>query len=356
MARPFGWQDAVGEVLANARARPVRTSVVLVVSLAVSFAMLTLTSIEADRIATTSDGQVASGRFAYVISPGETGTITSSDCESLNRVAGVEAAGALISEQRISVVGGSRSARLLTVSEGYVRAAWPRLPVSRRGLIAAMGIAKTLGLRAGAQSIVRRNESSAYWSIPIGATAVSTSRVPGLEDALVEVSAASQPVRQCLVWSDPRAYVAVGKSIVGALGADSLVSDFLPNIRSLGNPQRLLDERLGSYGWALAAAIAVLLVLVTWSADRKDVALYRLLGLRERHVFVMCCADMMLYLVLPLQAALTLVLSAAPPVTLLASQLLWVSWFSALLCALTYPVIAFLIVPRRATVEVLKAI
>ena len=352
----FSGRDAVKEALDNMAASRRRSWVIACAICVILASAFTLSAGEAQRIQSTFESQIDIGRFAYLASPGANSTMTSGECEELNAIEGVEAAGAIVAERSAVVVAGSHKIRILDVTEGFVRAAWPDVTPSGLQVIVPVTLGKALGVSAGSSLFVGASGESSSEDTMITFAATSFSRVPGIEDALVRVVAQSVEVRQCLVWASPSAYPEVGRTLQGWFGTDAAVNDFLTQIDLLPNPQQMLQDRLGQWAWLVGAMSSLALLLFVWFSDRDHVALYRILGMRDRHILVMAVTQLVVLAIIPLQVAVAVALVISHPTASVTMEVVAADWIRTFAILVIFPAASWFLVRSRSTVDYLKGL
>jgi hypothetical protein len=350
---PFRWRDAAVEALKNLRATPWQSALIAGISFLIAFAALSLTVSDVGNIHTTYQSEIKMGRFVFLVSPAAGSTITVSSCDALNQVAGVAAAGSVVQDMSATTYGKTTPLRVLLVTSGYAKIAWPWIKTSAVPTnIAPPDFVARFGIRTGghftytAGGVVQRGT--------VSYTPTEVSRLVGINDALVRVVAPQGSTSQCTVSAVPAAYPQVGATLRGWFGPGTIISDYLTNASSEPDVQQMYDRRVSNFGWAFGGLLLVALLTITWFAKRNDFSLYRILGFKERHVVVLLLVDLVGLVLLPVQIAALVCLGLASSNGQLTVIAVEADWARMLVLTLVAPAITLGLVRRSSSVSYIK--
>jgi hypothetical protein len=299
--------------------------------------------------------QVEEGRFSFVVTTGSANGVSAAGCDSLNAVAGVSAAGAVMSQSTSRVLSASRSIRVLAVSAGYAKIAWPDIPLGSSALnIAPPLLVAELGIPEGTELRVINKGSEATESIPITYAPAKSGRINGINDALVRVVAPTGRVSQCLISAVPASYAEVGVALRGWFGPKTLITDYLTNANTQPNTQELFERRVSNFSWIAASLLLIALFNISWFAKRNDFSLYRVLGLKERHLAMMLIVETIVVVIVPIQFGTLFALLLSGHSGTLAVHALLADWLRILIVMAAAPAVGIALIPRRSSINFIK--
>jgi hypothetical protein len=343
---------AFDEVMRNLGSARRRTASLALVSVLIGATVALLTIVDMERISAINEQQYEAGSSAFqVVAPGGA-RADAVRCNAIQGITGVLAAGGIISADNVRLgVQPDADVSLLTVTPGFVAAAWP-------GLKSASGVSALAGSAYTALSW-HRNTRVTYTNADGSPTVIRLDAVPssrsmlGLDRVIIAVVPPATTVDTCLVLADPPARSAVAAAVRGWFGEGTSVQDVLVGSALVENPQALLDNRLSRFGWLAGGAAIALLLLGSWVARRAEFALYRLLGFRESGVLAMFVAEMALLALVPIQVGALVAIGSRHLEPLVASAF-WLDWLRLDLLVIMIPLLGLAIVPRRSLLATLK--
>lgn len=308
---------------------------------------------DGQRVVGDYEDAVERGYFAVAVADRSGVAVAAAQCDAMLAISGVEAAGGVIGETTVTVLDGTARVRLIRLTPGAARVAWPEIDPAAPGLIAASGVAERYGWSAGTE--VAFSESKRPPD-RIGAIATAPSRIVGLDDALVEVVAADGVVSRCLVWPEPVHAPRVTAALTGWLGESTLVAPLSPDAHRAAEIVDRANQLSHHPGWMLASGSAALIIAAIFFIRRRDFALYRNLGASERAITAMFAAEVFVRVVVPLQftAWVGLLVLAHGPELIVHTAI--AAWLRCLAVAVALPMIGYLIAQRRNARRTLSAV
>ncbi|MWV50659.1 hypothetical protein GRS96_15400 [Rathayibacter sp. VKM Ac-2803] len=257
-------------------------------ALAVSTALLAgllvpaLTGAEVGAVETEAAERVLAGSTVLTISAKDRVPLPAARCDALRSVAGVAGAGGVTESATVPAADGS-SVTLVTATPGYAEVVWPGAALRRDESRSAVA-GSLLGSRAGLSGsgtlagVVVDGESRA---LRIDQVAAASPRIPFLDRAVVVAEPATGTVVECFVEADDEALAGVEAIALSWFPAEyeSTIAPFDPALGPGDALDSRLAGRLSAAGPPLGAALGALGIGATWLARRRDLALYRSLGM-----------------------------------------------------------------------------
>ena len=344
---------ATAEALRNLRTSALLTGALVLACASAGATVGLATASETSRIAEAARAQYLAGATVIEAIGPEGSRLAAIKCHALMGVDGILAAGGIMASESVRL-GAEPDAdlSLITVTPGYLAAAWPELQNF-----------KPLSVVAGpdlARSGVRSEDYVEVHTLTQGRMLLRTDATPqhesttGVDRVLALVSAPEGTVSSCLVLTRAgvtnnttnylSSYFGDGTSVRSALLPSTLVT----------SPDELLRSRLSQYGWLVSGLVCGIALLGFWFARRNEFALYRLLGLSEFSIVAMLMTELACLCLLPSQLGIVvgIAFGAASVDDLVATSLvLDILRFDALLVML--PAIALTVAPRASILPAL---
>ncbi|MCC6376384.1 MAG: hypothetical protein IT191_05135 [Microbacteriaceae bacterium] len=345
-------QLAYSEVQRNFLASPVRTVVMVFVSIIVASSVALATVVDVNRIEQSKTQLESFGAHSFVlVAPGGKRP-DAQRCQEAENIEGVRAAGGVMSTSFVRLsLQPDITVRNLTVTPGYIAAAWPNLPNAKTFSVAIGPGLSYLGLSPG---------SSIFYSNRVGRVAttrvdavIEVVSVTGDDRVLLESAIPQGTVESCLVTAVPAASTNVSLTLRDWFGVGTSIQDVLNRSPLNTDPQLQYKVRFSQFGWAAGGFIFFAILLGFWVSRRNEFALYRLLGFSEVQVFAMLCFETFYLGLLPAQlGALMVIWTVTPEPFSLAVVALDLARLD--LALLLVPVLAIMILPRRSILKTLK--
>jgi hypothetical protein len=298
--------EMVREALRNIRAFPTRALLLASVAALSGAGIVVATVVEVDSVRDSLRSLNDAGANVLVVRP-DSGDITTSQCEALNNVSVVSAAGGMLSAtERVATSDPSSKYGVVTVTPGFLRLAWPagQIPPGTT-VVGGHAVSKRLGLSAGSTIVLRGSDSSQ--TLVIGAPAHIPSRMESLDRSITIATVIQAKLGECLVEAQPGAKAAVSEVLADwFLPTRVVVSDYLRSNSLTRDPQTDFVGRATQWLPLLAGGAMTLLFALTWWSRRAEVGIYRALGMRRPHLLVQTSTEGVVLLLLPIMIGASL--------------------------------------------------
>ncbi len=361
--RRFPVHSLLREVRENARASPVRSSLVAAFAVAVGAMTALATIVDVGHINQAWERQVYAWRFVDVVHVADHRGMPAHLCDSLQSISGVIASGGLTASRRIHTPHSpTRAIELHQATSGYLKVAWPTLPMHRAPrVIAGTEVGEEIGLvddttirfaAAQGRAPLRTSEPLIIdWIAP------QRSRIDGINRAvIIAVAPTTARTKECLVEYEPGAAVNASKVVQGWFPVElkAAVSDMLPPNKLIADPEHQLSSRASGFNWAIAGGFLSILLAALWWAARAETGLYRLLGMTRAKRSFMYAAEVLVFVAVPFQMGFCVgivAMGVAPPPV-------WAALARDNLAALAVfalcPLLGIVITSRTSAIDTLK--
>jgi hypothetical protein len=278
------------------------------------------------------------GRYGYTVQNRDGAGVPAARCDQLTAVDGVEAAGGVMSSERV-VLEQDRSQGLTAVeaTPGYLNVVWPT--VQGTDAVAGAGTAEHFGLVPGARITLDRPRAGRL-NVAVGEVAPASTREPARDNAVIVPATAQGLVPNCYVIAAPGAYDSVGALLTGHFSPTQVVvGPFTAQVRQVVDPDERLDRRSSrTLPLAAAGALVVLHGIVALMV-RGEAAIYRLSGITWAGSATMCLVRWVAMVLLPAAMGTGVaVIALAPEMT--APAVVHLAWLDSARFFLLLPVAA----------------
>ncbi|QHC67313.1 hypothetical protein GSU68_12565 [Rathayibacter sp. VKM Ac-2759] len=271
-------QEAVRTVVGQ----PALGAVALGSALLAGLLVPALTAADVGAIESAAAERVLAGSTVLTISAKDRLPLPANRCDALRSVSGVVGAGGVTSSATVPSADGL-SVTLVTATPGYAEVVWPGDSLRRdmpRSAVAGVLLASRAGLD-GPGTLAGLVVAGETRSAQIDQVAAASPRMSFLDRAVVLAEPASGTVVECLVEADDQALAGVEAIAVSWFPAEyeTTTAPFDPTLGQERELDTRLAERLSAAGPPLGAVLSAMGIGATWLARRRDLALYRSLGL-----------------------------------------------------------------------------
>ena len=311
------------EALGNLNALRLHAVAVMTICAAASALAAWGTASEVALISASQAELLSRGLDVRVVAGKDGARLDARQCESLNDVDGVLAAGGLVGySQAMQFGGGNTNLTIATVTRGYASVIWPSLQRVKKlpSAIAGSDLSSAAGLVNGSYMSLR--DASAPGPAPVHVdhvdrVAPNSQRNPRFDDYLAVVAAPVDDVQECLVEAAPGAESGVDVLLATWFrGTETTSRPLYVVTDAAGDPENRLANR-SSWSFSLISAVGITLTMMgSWIVRRADFALYRHLGLRPHQLVLSLSVDATILALMPASMGLTLVaLTERPELT-----------------------------------------
>ncbi len=342
----------VEEAIRNLRSAMTRSLLIAATAGILGAGMMLLTLTEVRTVIAIDTRSAAAGAGLYTVAARDGEMLDALRCETAGGVDGIAAAGSSSMTAAISpALQPQTTARIAEVTPGMLRIVWPDLAFAEHSSVAVGVELASLGVRPGG-TFGYRDESGADRHLRVDTVATSSSRLRG-DTLLAVVAPPAGETTVCYVAAEPAATAAVRSLLASWFDRDVDIQEVIARSGLESDPQALLQARLGGFGWAIAAAMTMFVLLGAWWARRSEFALYRVSGLREAGMLAMFACETVVVGLLPAQLGAMIAVGIQPMEPLVAqAAILDLVRYDALL--VLAPLIALLVLPRDALLDTLK--
>lgn len=296
---PFRSDEIALEALRGVRARFLKSSALAFLSFAVGgvviwFGFSQVHAAEHDWIASQ-----VSGASSFVVRATSSDPMSSSRCDELRTVEGVESAGSILRvDQGQAMQTPSDDIEVVTSTPGFTELAFPGGISGHPGVTVTKRLGEDLGLRPG--SLLEMTSSGIRRTYAVTGVSRSSSMITSLENAVIIADAGSEFVSECDVTARPGA-----RDAVQALLSDwfpqsgNSVIDFLRPDSLRRNPTLELQNRVSIWSALLGAAVCVALSVSVVLFRKQELAIYRILGLQFGQLIIFAIVETAVLVWLP---------------------------------------------------------
>ncbi|KQQ22730.1 hypothetical protein ASF48_06065 [Rathayibacter sp. Leaf299] len=280
--RRFRLGIVVQEAVRTVRAHPALGVLAVSAAILSGFLVPALTSVEVGALEAEAREQVLAGSTVLTVSAKDRVPLPAARCDALRAVAGVVAAGGVVASEDLPSEGGS-SVTLVRATPGYADVVWPAdalRPDEPTSAVAGVLLGSRAGV-SGRSTLSGLLVDGRSESIALDQVAGASPRIPFVDRAVVIAEPAAGSVAECLIEAESGAVAGVEAVALSWFPAEyeTTTAPFAPAADSAGALDDRLATRLSAWGPPLGAVLCVTGLSTSWLARRRDLALYRSLGL-----------------------------------------------------------------------------
>jgi hypothetical protein len=321
---------------------------------------VSLASWDVANIVDAQDELVSMGRYVYAVERESRLGLEAEDCDSLNTVPGVRAAGGVVETSTvITEVDPTMRVSSISATEGYLRIIWPDTVLPRVSSLVVAGFSLRDRLGVVPESylpVVDSTTRDERRIVFVSQVAHKSLRQPVRDGDLLTVVPPTGSVPVCYVEADFPVHGEIGVVISSWFSnPDSIIIAPMTQATVIGKePTDRLRSRASAWGPLCGFVVILLVQSLLWLARRSDIALYRLLSLSLSGIIIMTVVDFAAVVFVPAAIGLwlgqivCLPISSRPVMTMM---MLDAGRFFVLL-----PLIPLLISSRLALIRPLEAI
>jgi hypothetical protein len=350
--RRFSTRTLLIEGLRNSASSRVRSLISMILTAAISFAIVAVSFAELSSIESRSSLEADLGSNSFSVTAQDRVALSGTRCEELATLSGVMAVGGVESVAWMhSTLSPGYLIQEIQGTAGLTSLYWPSTEGVGSDSVVGDIAATRLGLVDGAKLPLATGPV-----LTVGTVAKHSVFNDEYDSSVFVAVPASAPIYECDVRAAPGARASVEATLVGWFGGGvkTFVAPLYVDQSTAATPAEQLAERYSQYGPPLGALILIGAALLGWVSRRAEFALYRLLGATRPQLAYVMAAEFFSVTAAPIAVGLLAALLIFRPqnsLTLTVAGLDALRFIALLLIA---PAAGALAVSSASTVDQLK--